>query len=279
MTARPTGSAKVVRASVTRAVKRRAAAAARDRGRAQCRPRRRATGDFFCRCDADDWYAPGSHLGWQLKMLQRSARKLRRRLRHVHHGQRVGQAHHRPELGRPGEDVSDEIRRGVGPIALLHVHDAHELVRHSAASATTSSAPRTATSSCGSARRARLVRAATLLSVSPARRVDHAHAAQRAAQVPRERRCVEFQKQRLATGMDDLMRGNPPPLPTDHSRAPEHTHSRSNTCCWARRGTARRRPTLGAGDERPSRDRGAGQPTRTRGRARDLALALKPRKQ
>lgn len=180
------------------------------------------SGDYLCRCDADDWYAP-DRLAWQLKLLE-----ARPELGAVcgtftmvnASGKRITDQ----SWGDTAEAVSDEIKRGVGrshfctfitrmPLVrqlggfrdyFIGTEDSDFILRLGEA-CTVWYEPRL----CYLYR----LHGESITHTQPSAQRKFLEATMR-----------EFQKQRLATGMDDLMRGNPPALPTNGSVAPERTH-------------------------------------------------------
>ena len=183
---------------------------------------RHATGEFFARCDADDWYAP-DRLAWQLQLLQ-SRPELGAICGTYTMVTASGKRIIDHNWGEQAEDVSDEIRRGSGRSHFCTFMVRISLVRQLGGFRDYFIGTEDSDFILRLGEATRVWYEPRLCYLYRLHGESITHTQPSAQRKFLERTMLEFQKQRLATGMDDLMRGNPPPLPTNDPAEPEQTH-------------------------------------------------------
>ncbi len=181
-----------------------------------------ATGELFCRCDADDWY-PANRLGRQAKVLL-----------------------DRPELGavcgtftmvtasgrritdqvwsNDASEISDEIKTGVGRTHFCTFMVRMDVVRKLGGFRDYFIGTEDSDFILRLGEVCKVWYQPTLSYLYRLHGESITHTQPSSQRKFLEKTMVEFQKQRLATGADDLMRGNPPPLPTNLASDAEQTH-------------------------------------------------------
>ncbi len=181
-----------------------------------------ATGELFCRCDADDWY-PQNRLGRQAKLLL-----------------------DRPELGAvcgtftmvaasgkritdqiwatDATEISDEIKSGVGRTHFCTFMVRMEIIRKLGGFRDYFIGTEDSDFILRLGEVCKVWYEPTLCYLYRLHGESITHTQPSSQRNFLERTMVEFQKQRLATGADDLMRGNPPALPTNLASDAERTH-------------------------------------------------------
>lgn len=181
-----------------------------------------ATGELFCRCDADDWY-PRDRLGWQARLLLEradlsavcgtftmvtaSGRRITEQVWDVH-----------------AAEISHEIRSGVGRTHFCTFMVRMEIVRKLGGFRDYF---------IGTEDSDFILRLGEVCKVWYEPKLSYlyrlhgesiTHTQPSSQRKFLEKTMLEFQKQRLATGADDLMRGTPPPLPANLPPDAERTH-------------------------------------------------------
>jgi glycosyltransferase involved in cell wall biosynthesis len=234
-----------------------------------------ATGEYFARCDADDHYVP-DRLGWQVRYLQE----------HPEFGAVVGSYTHVDEdgefvsdrtWGRTGHEVTSQIRRGVGRCHLCAFVVRMSEIRALGGFRTYFVATEDADLILRLGERCRVWYEPRCCYIYRLHDSSITH-----TQPSVQRRFLEqivrtFQKQRLVSGMDDLMRGCAPPIPHgDDNRArgaEEQIQALLLGAAWQAHDDGRRREALSTG-LRACMVR----PTALRAWWSLLALAVKPRR-
>jgi glycosyltransferase involved in cell wall biosynthesis len=180
-----------------------------------------ATGDLLCRCDADDWY-PADRLAWQRDVL--AARPdvgsvCGTFATVTASGKRILEQN----WGDRAESISGEIRRGVGRTHFCTFLTRTSVVRQLGGFRDYF---------IGTEDSDFILRLGEATEVWYEPKLSYlyrlhgesiTHTQPSAQRKFLEQTMLEFQKQRLATGVDDLMRGNPPPIPTDLPTTAERT--------------------------------------------------------
>jgi glycosyltransferase involved in cell wall biosynthesis len=180
-----------------------------------------AQGEYFCRCDADDWY-PADRLAWQLDLMRQKpdiGAVCAMFLMVTASGRRITEQTWR----RDASDVTDDIRRGVARthlctfmVRMRHVRDLGAFRDYFIGTEDSDFVLR-----LGEVCRVWYDPRLSYLYRLHGESITHTQpSAQRKFL---ERTMLQFQQQRLATGQDDLMRGTPPPLPNDLSPDAERT--------------------------------------------------------
>ena len=181
-----------------------------------------ATGELFCRCDADDWY-PLNRLGRQARLLMD-----RRELGAVcgtftmvtASGKRITDQ----IWGTTPQQISDEIKSGVGRTHFCTFMVRMEIVRSLGGFRDYFIGTEDSDFILRLGEVCKVWYEPTLAYLYRLHGESITHTQPSAQRKFLEKMMVEFQKQRLATGMDDLMRGNPPPLPVNLPANAERTH-------------------------------------------------------
>lgn len=181
-----------------------------------------ATGELFCRCDADDWYPP-NRLGRQARtliagpelgavcgtftMVTASGKRITDQI-----------------WGTTAQEISDEIRTGVGRTHFCTFMVRMEIVRSLGGFRDYFIGTEDSDFILRLGEVCKVWYEPTLAYLYRLHGESITHTQPSAQRKFLEKTMVEFQKQRLATGADDLMRGHPPPLPTTLSSDAEKTH-------------------------------------------------------
>lgn len=181
-----------------------------------------ATGELFCRCDADDWYPP-NRLGRQAKLL-----------------------FSRPDLGAVcgtftmvtasgkritdqiwsdmASEISGEIQTGIGRTHFCTFMVRMEIVRRLGGFRDYFIGTEDSDFILRLGEVCKVWYEPALAYLYRLHGESITHTQPSAQRKFLEKTMVEFQKQRLSTGADDLMRGNPPALPTNVANEAEKTH-------------------------------------------------------
>jgi glycosyltransferase involved in cell wall biosynthesis len=181
-----------------------------------------ASGELFCRCDSDDWYPP-QRLGRQARLLI-----------------------DRPELGavcgtftmvtasgkriteqvwsNDASEISHEIKTGVGRTHFCTFMVRMEIVRRLGGFRDYFIGTEDSDFILRLGEVCKVWYEPTLAYLYRLHGESITHTQPTAQRKFLEKTMLEFQKQRLATGADDLMRGDPPRLPTSLPRDAEKTH-------------------------------------------------------
>lgn len=181
-----------------------------------------ASGELFCRCDADDWY-PANRLGRQARMMidrpdlgavcgtftmvTASGRRITDQI-----------------WGTDATEISDEIRSGVGRTHFCTFMVRMEIVRKLGGFRDYFIGTEDSDFILRLGEVCKIWYEPTLAYLYRLHGESITHTQPSAQRKFLEKTMVEFQKQRLATGADDLMRGNPPALPTHLANDAEKTH-------------------------------------------------------
>lgn len=181
-----------------------------------------ATGELFCRCDADDWYPP-NRLGRQAKqlldrpelgavcgtftMVTASGRRITDQI-----------------WGTTPQRISDEIKTGVGRTHFCTFMVRMAIVRQLGGFRDYFIGTEDSDFILRLGEVCDVWYEPTLAYLYRLHGESITHTQSSAQRKFLEKTMVEFQKQRLSTGADDLMRGNPPPLPTNLATDAEKTH-------------------------------------------------------
>lgn len=180
-----------------------------------------ATGELFCRCDSDDWYPP-NRLGRQARLL----------IAHAEFGAVCGTFTMVTASGKritdqvwgtEAQEISDEIKTGVGRTHFCTFMVRMDVVRSLGGFRDYFIGTEDSDFILRLGEVCKVWYEPTLAYLYRLHGESITHTQPSAQRKFLEKMMVEFQKQRLATGADDLMRGNPPPLPVVAQYA-EKTH-------------------------------------------------------
>ena len=180
-----------------------------------------ASGTYFCRCDADDWY-PCDRLAWQLEFLRANpayGAVCGKFVMVTASGRRVTEQTWR----REASDVSDDIRAGVARTHLCTFMVRLDIVRELGAFRDYFIGTEDSDFVLRLGEVCRVWYDPRLCYLYRLHGESITHTQPTAQRKFLERTMLVFQKQRLATGADDLMRGAPPPLPTNLPQRAERT--------------------------------------------------------
>lgn len=181
-----------------------------------------ATGELFCRCDADDWYPP-NRLGRQARLLidRPDLGAVCGTFTMVAaSGKRITDQ----VWGTEALEISDEIKSGVGRTHFCSFMVRMEIVRSLNGFRDYFIGTEDSDFILRLGEVCKVWYEPTLAYLYRLHGESITHTQPSAQRKFLEKMMVEFQKQRLATGADDLMRGNPPPLPATLPSDAEKTH-------------------------------------------------------
>ena len=180
------------------------------------------TGELFCRCDADDWY-PLRRLGRQARLMV-SRPEIGAVCGTFSMVTASGKHITDQVWGNDSQEISDEIKTGVGRTHFCTFMVRMKVVKKLGGFRDYFIGTEDSDFILRLGEVCKVWYEPTLAYLYRLHGESITHTQPSAQRKFLEKMMVEFQKQRLATGTDDLMRGNPPALPTNLAPGAEKTH-------------------------------------------------------